>query len=219
MNLDLSRALDDLAARAAARSDLGPAERIVARRRRRRVVRRGAASATSLVVVGGMVLAGVAVADRRVADGQPSVVGPAPTATASTGPAPSTGTGLPGCGEPVPAPAATATQVLDVTSAARDAVADSITVSLTLVGASAAELQTAEVRLYVPYGGDGDHVLEVAELPPGGWADTPDGATLDATGPSRGCPGMEPFGLTLVAAVRTAGGVVVSEAVVLDTAS
>lgn len=210
MNLDLSRALDDLAGSAAAQGDLGPVERIVARRRRRRAARRAGAGAASLAVAGGLVLAGAAVADLRAPDDQPAGTGPAPAASPSPtrSSTPSTGTGLPGCGEPVPAPAATATQALGVTGAARDPSTDAIRATLTLTGASAAGLQTAEVRLYVPYGGD--YVLELVDLPPGGWTDTSDGASLDVTGTAEGCPGIEPLGGTLVAAVRTPDGVVVS---------
>lgn len=79
MNLDLSRALGEIADSASAHADLGPADRIVGRRRRRRVVRRTVAGASTLAVLGGLLLAGTAIADWRTADPQPAVTGPAPT--------------------------------------------------------------------------------------------------------------------------------------------
>lgn len=53
-------------------------------------------------------------------------------------------------------------------------------------------------------------MLQVVTLPPGGWVDTADGATRDAAGTAVPCEGIEPFSTTLVAAVTTPDGLLVS---------
>lgn len=213
MSTDLSRALDELAGHATEHADLGPVQRVVTRRRRRRVARRTAAGASTLAVVGALALAAPTLS------GQHGVLGPsaAGTATATTDPSPtgastgpSAGAALPGCGSPVPAAASGPSGTLAITAADRGP-ADTITATLLLAGATAADLESAEVRLYVPYAGG--YMLALATLPPGGWTDTPDGATRVATGSPEPCEGIEPFSTMLVAAVAAPAATVVSETV------
>lgn len=214
MTTDLSRALDDLAGSAASLADLGPVDRLVARRRRRRAARRASAGAGALAVTGALVLA-VSTAPGR----QPHGLGPAATASSPTtvdSPAPTApagGAALPGCGEPVPRESQTLSPALSIVSAAMDANRD-VAVSLHVQGASAADLQDADVRIYVLWDVDpdfSDYMLEFLDVPPGGWIDTPGGATRDVSGDPEGCPGIEPGSGYLVAAISTPGGTVVSE--------
>lgn len=206
MNLDLSRALDELAESATAHADLGPAERIVRRRRRRRAVRRAAAGATSLVVVGGLLLAGTALAGRRTDAPQPAATGPATTSSPTPAWPPA------GCFELPPEPDPAAAHQLAVTVVDPQAGDDgrALDLSVRLTGSPsipAGALQDAEVR--VVRWGTAHDVIAVGDVPAGGWTDGPDGPVLEARVAVEGC-GQEPWVPHLTVVVRTADGLVVS---------
>ncbi|WP_158370537.1 hypothetical protein [Cellulosimicrobium cellulans] len=217
MTTDLSRALDDLARSAASLADLGPVDHLVARRRRRRAARRASAGAGALAVTGALVLA-VSTGPGWRPDGLgPAATASSPATAASPTPtAPGGGAELPGCGEPVPRESQTLSPAVSIVRAAMGSELD-VVVSLRVQGASAADLEDADVRIYVLWDidhsdgdDDGDYMLALLDVPPGGWTDAPGGATRDVTGTPEGCPGIQPGGNRLVAAMSTPDGTVVS---------
>ena len=88
MNLDLNRALHDLAQDGADLARIASPEALVGRRRRRRAVRRAAVGTVGLAVVGGLALAGTSLADHRADVPRPAATEPAPRPAPTATPTP-----------------------------------------------------------------------------------------------------------------------------------
>lgn len=200
MNLDLGRALEEIADEAGTLADLGPASRLVQRRRRRRVVRRTAGGTLAVAVVGGLALAGSAIG-RVAPDPQPAVTGPAPTPSASTGT-------LPGCGDPLPQ----VRDALTVTAPPEVTRGTTVPVVATDTGGVADDADPVRVVLV-----DDGRVVAFADVATPDWEDTSTTPELRVDADLEAC-GELPDELTLTAVVLTRDGPVVADAVPLTLA-
>lgn len=205
MNLDLNRALHDLAQDGAAHARIASPATVVSRRRHRRVVRRVAVGTVGLAVVGGLALAGTSLADHRADVPQPALTDPAPGPRPTPTPTTATPAALPGCGTTLPAPGPGEPTTLTATGPATAGVGDPLTVTVGLSGATG-RLHTAPLRVLLTSGGQ---VVAVADVPDPAWTDTPGGLGLETEVQLDAC-GPLPAALTLVAAVPTTAGLVLS---------
>ncbi|QZN85943.1 hypothetical protein [Cellulomonas sp. C5510] len=200
MNLDLGRALEEIADEAGALADLGPASGLVQRRRRRRVVRRTVGGTLAIAVVGGLALAGSAIG-WVAPDPQPAVTGPAPTPSAS---ASASGT-LPGCGDTLPR----LRGALTVTAPPEVTRGGAVPVVVTDTGGVADDADPVRVVLV-----DDGRVVAFADVATPDWEDTSTTPELRVDAAPEPC-GELPDELTLTAVVLTQEGPVVADAVPL----